>query len=438
MEADKRDVPFEAVSVEPGPVKEGQVRDYGLISSAHTVDHDSWMQVGLLLVTSFNCGYILSFSNLMLVPLGWTWGIMCLFVVGLFTAYANWLLAGFHFINGQRFIRYRDLMGFLFGKELFYITWVFQFSTILLGNMGFILLGGRALKEISSEFSNSPLRLQYFIIITGAAFFLYSFAVPTMSAMRRWLGISTILTFTYIVILLAVLVKDGKSNENRDYKIRGSKVSKVFNGFGAVSAIIVCNTSGLLLEIQSTLRRPAVKSMRKALCLQYSVGLGVYYGVSIVGYWAYGSTVSEYLPTELSGPKWVKVSINLAAFVQSIISQHMFVAPIHEALDTKFLKLDEGMHSRGNIKRLISLRAFLFSGNTLVTAAFPFMGDFVNLLGSFTLIPLTFVFPSMIFLKVKGKTARFEKKVWHCTNIVLFSILAVVTTISAVRLIANN
>ena len=58
------------------------------------------------------------FSNLMLVPLGWTWGIVCLVVVGLYTAYANWLLAAFHFINGQRFIRYRDLMGFLFGKFL--------------------------------------------------------------------------------------------------------------------------------------------------------------------------------------------------------------------------------------------------------------------------------------------------------------------------------
>jgi hypothetical protein len=77
---------------------------------------DSWQQVGLLLVTSFNCGWILSFSNLMLVPLGWTWGIICLFVVGLYSAYANWLLAAFHFIDGRRFIRYRDLMGFLFGE----------------------------------------------------------------------------------------------------------------------------------------------------------------------------------------------------------------------------------------------------------------------------------------------------------------------------------
>ena len=77
---------------------------------------DSWQQVGLLLVTSFNCGWIFSFPNLIMVPLSWKWGVICLVVVGLYTAYANWLLASFQFVNGQRFIRYRDIMGFLFGE----------------------------------------------------------------------------------------------------------------------------------------------------------------------------------------------------------------------------------------------------------------------------------------------------------------------------------
>ncbi|KAF8378195.1 hypothetical protein HHK36_029532 [Tetracentron sinense] len=435
---DAYSIKTEALSVESGPVLQGgQIHEYSL-SSAHTIDHDSWQQVGLLLITSFNCGYILSFSNLMLVPLGWAWGVSCLIVVGLFTIYANWLLAGFHIIHGQRFIRYRDLMGFVFGIEMYYTTWVLQFLTLLLGNMGFILLGGRALKEIHSEFSNSPLRLQDFIMITGVTFFIFSIFVPTMSAMRSWLGTSTILTFTYIVIIFAILVKDGKSNTQRDYEIKGSKTDKFFNSFGAIAAIVVCNTSGLLPEIQSTLRKPAVKNMRKALYLQYTVGLAFYYGISIVGYWAYGSSVSEYLPKELSGPKWAKVLTNCTVFLQTIISQHMFAVPIHEALDTKFLKLSESMFSRKNFQRRFLLRALLFTVNTFVTAAFPFMGDFVNFLGSFALFPLTFVFPSMIFIKVKGKTARIKEKVWHWANIVLFSILAVVTTASAVRLIVNN
>lgn len=407
-------------------------------ASAHSIGHDTWQQVGLLLATSFNCGWILSFSDLMMVPLGWVWGISSLFVVGLFTAYANWLLAGFHFIECQRFIRYRDIMGFLFGRKMYYLTWVFQFLTLVLANMGFILLGGRALKEINLVFSDSTLRLQYFIIITGIAYFLFAIVVPNVSAMRVWLGASAVLTSIYCIILLVALANDGKTNRRKDYEVKGSTVDQVFNGFGAVSAIIVCNTSGMLLEIQSTLKKPAVKNMRRALYVQYTTGLIVYYGVSIVGYWAYGSQVSDYLPKDLSGPKWAKVLINSAVFLQNIISQHLFIQPVHETLDTRFLKLDEGAYSRHNFKRRILLRALLFTANTVVTAAIPFMGDFINLLGSFTLVPLTFIFPSMIFIKVKGKTARAEHRAWHWAIIFVFSLLAVVTTISALRLVFNN
>ncbi|KAE9602661.1 hypothetical protein Lal_00049539 [Lupinus albus] len=408
------------------------------LTSAHTTDHDSWQQVGLLLVTSFNCGWILSYSNLIMVPLGWKWGIMCLIVVGLYTAYANWLLAAFHVIGDHRFIRYRDLMRFVYGKNMYRITWTLQFFNLLLGNMGFILMGGKALKEINSEFNDSPLRLQYYIVITGAVYFLFSFFIPTISAMRNWLGASALLTLSYIIMVFTVLVKDGKSIQNKDFDISGSQVSKVFNAFGAISAVIVSNASGLLPEIQSTLRRPPVKNMRKALYSQYTVGLLFYYGLTILGYWAYGSMVSSYLPENLSGPRWINVLINAVVFLQSITSQHMFVAPIHEAMDTKFLDINKGMHSRENLKRLFLLRAIFFSGNTLVTAAFPFMGDFVNLLGSFSLVPLTFIFPSMVFIKVKGKTARIEKNAWHWFTIIFSSLLTIATTISAFRLIVDN
>ncbi|XXG88819.1 hypothetical protein AAC387_Pa12g0978 [Persea americana] len=258
-----------------------------------------------------------------------------------------------------------------------------------------------------------------------------------MSAMRSWLAASTILTITYIAILLAIIVKDGRNN-TRDYNISGNRAEKVLNAFGAIATILVCNTGGLLPEIQSTLRKPAIKNMRKALLIQYTIGLALYYGVSIIGYWAYGSSVSDYIPNELSGPRWAKVLANASVFLQTIIAQHMFIIPIHEALDTKLLKLDQSMHSKVNFKRLLGLRALLFSLNTFVTAMFPFMGDFVNLFGSFTLFPLTFVFPSMIFIQIKGKTAKRQEMVWHCANIVVSSLLAIITTVAAVRSIVNN
>ncbi|KAK9108314.1 hypothetical protein Syun_024325 [Stephania yunnanensis] len=428
-EEEKTSRPESVFSVESSTVQVNghQNTNETVVASAHTIDHDSWRQVGVLLVISFNNGYILTFSNLILAPLGWAWGSVCLVVFGGFTAYANWLLAGFHILDGQRFIRYRDLMGYVFGKQMYYITWILQYLSLVLSNMGFILIGGRALKEIDSELSGSTMRLQYFIIIAGVAYFVFSFLVPNISAMRGWLGLSTVATIIYVVGSMVILGKDGTSNKNKDYTIQGkSEVDKVFNAFSSIATIVVCNSSGLLPEIQSTLRRPAVKNMKKALSLQYTAGLAVYYGVTITGYWAHGSSASDYIPKELSGPKWAKILIN----------SMLFIAPVHENLDTNFLKVDES--TMENLLRRCILRALVFIVNTFAAAAFPFIGDFVSLPGSFALFPLTFVFPSMIFIKVRDKTARKEQKVWHWANIVVFSILTLATTVSALRLIVKN
>ena len=50
--------------------------------------------------------------------------------------------------------------------------------------------------------------------------------------------------------LWSLLLLKGKSSRDREFDINGSKVNKVFNAFGAISAVVVANTSGLLLEIQ--------------------------------------------------------------------------------------------------------------------------------------------------------------------------------------------
>ncbi|CAB4311072.1 unnamed protein product [Prunus armeniaca] len=233
---------------------------------------------------------------------------------GFYSLYVNWLLAAFHFNNGQMFIRYRDLMGYLYDVE----------KNVLL-HLGFTICDPTSRKYgfhspwwKSTE--GNQLRIQSLSIeapmVTGVTFFIFAFFIPIISAMRGWLEASTIVTFAYIAILLVVVVKDGKTNKQRDYAIHGNK---------------------------STLRKPAVTNMKKALYVQFSGG--------ILFYWACGSKVSENLPNELSGPKWAKVLINAAVFLQSIVSQHMFVTPIHEAIDTKFLKLDKCMNTKENLKR---------------------------------------------------------------------------------------
>eukprot|EP00253_Pinus_taeda_P011132 PITA_11132 len=125
--------------------KNGQDDD---TKTAHKINHDPWYQLALLLVVSFNGGYILGFSNFIMTPLGWIWGTVLMAVLAVISLYANCLLAKLHIIDGRRFIRYRDLMGFTLGRKMYYITCSLQFLNFILGNVGFLLLSGRALKVL--------------------------------------------------------------------------------------------------------------------------------------------------------------------------------------------------------------------------------------------------------------------------------------------------
>lgn len=406
--------------------------------TAHKINHDPWYQLGILLAVSFNGGYILGFSNLIMRPLGWIWGTVSLAVLAVLSLYASLLMANLHIIDGRRFIRYKDLMGFTLGRNMSHITIVLQFLNFVLGNVGFLLLSGRALKEIYLEFNeSSTMSLQEFIIISGVLYFAFAFIVPHLSAMRVWCGISAVFTFIYIGVLMKMSISNGQSN-SKNYKLNGTSQQKVFNGLNGIAAIIFASNSGMVPELQATLKQPAIRNMHKALYFQFSIGLSIYYAVTIIGYWAYGSSVSEYILSDVSGAKWAKVLANAAMFIQSIISQHMFCAVIHETFDTRFSYKDEKEFSRRNILVRFILRSLFFTVNSFTAAMLPFLGDFVNLIGSLSLIPLTFIFPSLIYLKVKGQKISGAAKIWHWLNVIIFSCLTVATTVAALHSIVDN
>ncbi|GLJ41097.1 hypothetical protein SUGI_0851270 [Cryptomeria japonica] len=431
---------FMVKSIEDIMATEQEEISFSTHKSAHKLDNDSWQKVGLMLVTSFNCVYILGYSNLILVPLGLVWGIIGMVVLGAFSLYANLLLANLYIIDGQRFIRYRDLVGHVFGKKMYYITWALQFAHFILCNMGFLLLSGRSLKDIFLEENSKwvPLKLPEFIMISGFTYFIFAFWVPHLSALGMWYGISAFFTVLYIAISMIISIKDGKSG-SKDYNITGQKEEKIFNALGAIAAIVFANNSGMLPEIQATLQRPAIKNMHKALYLQFTFGIAIYYMVTIVGYWAYGSSISDYMLGDLiNGPRWAKILANSSVFLQTIVSQHIFCVPVHEALDTRFCKLDEHESSVHNLITRFILRALFFTFSTLCAAMFPFLGDFVTLVGALSLVPLTFLFPALVFLKVKWCRISTWEKSWHIFTVVLFGLLTLGSTISAIRLIIIN
>lgn len=83
---------------------------------------DSWFQVGFVLTTGVNSAYVLGYSGTIMVPLGWTVGVVGLIIAAAISLYANSLVAKLHEYGGKRHIRYRDLAGYIYGEQKQYLN----------------------------------------------------------------------------------------------------------------------------------------------------------------------------------------------------------------------------------------------------------------------------------------------------------------------------
>ncbi|KAH9325595.1 hypothetical protein KI387_005773 [Taxus chinensis] len=404
--------------------------------TAHLISHDPWYQVGFVLTTGVNSAYVLGYSGIIMVPLGWIAGTLGLIVAAIFSLYANFLLARLHQTGGKRHIRYRDLAGHIYGRKMYYLTWALQYINLFMINTGYIILAGQALKAIYTSYSSETmLKLPYCIIIAGIVCGVFAFGIPYLSALRLWLGVSTFLSLVYIIVALWLSIKNGINSPARDYGIQGSTTTKVFSSIGAAANLVFAYNTGMLPEIQATVKRPYIKNTQKALAFQFTVGSVLLYAVTFAGYWAYGSSTASYLLNSVQGPKWVKTMANAAAFLQTVIALHIFASPMYEYLDTRLGRSNESMYSVYNWSVRLVGRGTYLTINTFVAALLPFLGDFMNLTGAISTFPLTFVLANHMYIKVKGKKLNALQKSWHWANVWVFFLLSVAAAAAALRFI---
>lgn len=424
-------------TIEDSPAIAGSAEFDDCNETAHLISNDAWYQAGFVLVTSLNSVFALGYSGIIMVPLGWIGGTIGLVTMALLSLYANHLLARLHEIGGRRHIRYRDLAGHIYGRKMYYITWTLQYINLFMANIGFIIFAGQAIKVIYSLYTTEALlKLPYCITIGGLVCIIFAYSVPHLSGLRLWLVVSTILSLIYIITSIVLSIKDGVNSPARDYGNHTTKTTEVFSAIGATASLAFAYNSGMLPEIQATLRAPYVKNMQKALYLQFTVGIVPLYIVTFVGYWAYGSSTSSYLLANVTGSKWVKTLANAATFLQTMITLHIFASPTYEYLDTKFGWRNESIYSMKNWAVRLMARGTYLGLATFMAALLPFLGDFVSLTSAVTLLPLTFVLANHMYIKVKGKYLNTLQKSWHWANICFFTLLSVAGVISAIRQIA--
>ncbi|KAK4487873.1 hypothetical protein RD792_003611, partial [Penstemon davidsonii] len=398
----------------------------------------SWFQVGFVLTTGINSAYVLGYSGTVMVPLGWTGGVVGLILATAISLYANSLVAKLHEFGGKRHIRYRDLAGYIYGKKAYSLTWGLQYVNLFMINVGYIILAGSALKAIYVLFrDDNDMKLPYFIVISGVACVLFAIAVPHLSALRIWLAFSTFFTLVYIVVGFALSLKDGIEAPPRDYNIPESNVGSVFTTIGAAANLVFAFNTGMLPEIQATVKQPVVKNMMKALYFQFTVGVLPMYAITFAGYWAYGSNTSAYLLNNVNGPIWVKTFANVSAFLQTIIALHIFASPMYEYLDTKYGIKGSALALK-NLAFRITVRGGYLALITFVSALLPFLGDFMSLTGAVSTFPLTFILANHMYLVAKKNKLTTLQKTWHWLNVIFFGCMSVAAAVSALRLIADH
>ncbi|XP_034704989.1 proline transporter 2 isoform X2 [Vitis riparia] len=377
--------------------------------TAHQISKDSWLQVGFVLTTGINSAFVLGYSGTTMVPLGWAGGVIGFLLAAGISLYANSLVAKLHEFGGKRHIRYRDLAGYIYGQALKAVYVLFR--------------------------DDGVMKLPYFIAIGGFVCAIFAIGIPHLSALGIWLGFSTCLSLIYIVTAFVLSLTDGIKAPSRDYSIPGTEASKVFSIIGAAANLVFAFNTGMLPEIQATIRQPVVKNMMKALYFQFTAGILPLYAVVFMGYWAYGSTTSTYLLNSVSGPVWVKTMANLAAFLQTVIALHIFASPMYEYMDTRYGIAGSTLSFR-NLSFRILVRGGYLAINTLVSAMLPFLGDFMSLTGAISTFPLTFVLANHMYVVAKDKKLNSLQKLWHWLNVCFFGCMSIAAAVAALRLIA--
>ncbi|XP_060212923.1 proline transporter 1-like isoform X2 [Lycium barbarum] len=370
-----------------------------------------------------------------MVPLGWFGGVVGLILSSAISLYASILIAKLHEYGGRRHIRYRDLAGFIYGQTAYSLVWALQYANLFLINTGYVILGGQALKAFYVLFRDDHLmKLPYFIALAGFACVLFAIAIPHLSALRVWLGFSTFFSLVYVFIVIALCLKDGLEAPPRDYSIPGTKSSRIWATIGAAGNLVFAYNTGMLPEIQATVREPVVKNMIKALNFQFTLGIVPMHAVTYIGYWAYGSNASSYLLNNVSGPIWLKGTANIAAFLQAIIALHIFASPMYEFLDTKYGIKGSALACK-NLGFRIIVRGGYIAITAFLSALLPFLGDFMSLTGAISTFPLTFILPNHMYIVANRKKLSLLQKSWHWLNIFFFGCISVAALVAALKLI---
>ncbi|KAG8078525.1 hypothetical protein GUJ93_ZPchr0007g4077 [Zizania palustris] len=432
----------EARKMEAGDDTIGQKLDAGALFVLQS--KGSWLHCGYHLTTSIVAPPLLSLP-FAFASLGWAAGLTCLVIGAAVTFYSYNLIScvlEHHAQQGRRHLRFRDMATDILGPGWgrYYIGPI-QFLVCFGAVIACILLAGQSMKAIYLIANpGGTIKLYVFVLIFGV-FMMILAQLPSFHSLRHVNLISLVLCLAYSFCAVAGCIYLGTSDRAapRDYSITGDTHDRVFGVFNAIAVIATTYGNGIIPEIQATVAAPVTGKMFKGLCLCYVVVVTTFFSVAISGYWAFGNQAQG---TMLSNfmvdgrvviPEWLLLITELFTLLQLSAVAVVYLQPTNEVMegflsDPKY----EQYAARNVVPRLLS-RTAVVAFSTTIAAMVPFFGDMNALIGAFGFLPLDFAVPA-VFYNLTFKPSKKGAVFWlNTTIVVVFSSLAVVASVAAVR-----
>jgi hypothetical protein len=174
-----------------------------------------------------------------------------------------------------------------------------------------------------------------------------------------------------------------------------------------IAATLPAGGHNIALEIQATIpvgadsNQSSVPIMMRGVHWTFVATGLCYFGVSIVGFWAFGTAVPENVLFAFSaGPyAWVFAMANMFVVVHVAAAYQVYANPVFTMIET------HGAQRRGGSPMPIPMRAVVriacVLGFTAVAIVVPFFGALMGFIGAVAITPTTFLLPPLFWLMLK-------------------------------------
>ncbi|KAK6138432.1 hypothetical protein DH2020_027807 [Rehmannia glutinosa] len=215
----------------------------------------------------------------------------------------------------------------------------------------------------------------------------------------------------------SIYIGSTSKGPRKDHSLDSNNETRIFGIFNALAIIATTFGNGIIPEIQ--------------VC------------VAISGYWAFGNQADGSILSNLLDdygkslvPKWFVLMTNAFTILQLSAVAVVYLQPTNEVLERTFADPRSGEFSARNVIPRVISRSLSVVIATTIAAMLPFFGDINAMIGAFGFMPLDFVLP-VIFFNLTFKPSKRGLIFWLNTTIaVVFSVLAVIAAVAAVRQIS--